>query len=111
MNEQDQNSPQNDDQNDDKEMEEFWRMADAFIHLANEQCEGVEREKVSSAMVYAAARFNAFIVASNAYNEKEFNEQRQEATEFFNNQFENMLAENLDDYSDNYKQYMEVPLN
>ena len=97
--------------NTNQEMEEFWKLVDSFIHLANEHCEASEREKVSSALVYAAARFNAFVVASNSYNEQEFADQRQEATEFFENQYSRMFQENLDDYENHYKQYTETPLN
>ena len=45
---------------------EFREIADAFIDLANDQSDRFNRENVSLALLYAAARFNAFIVAGHA---------------------------------------------
>ena len=45
---------------------QFREIADAFIDLANDQSNRFNRENVSLALLYAAARFNAFIVAGHA---------------------------------------------
>ena len=45
---------------------QFREMADAFFDLANDQSKAFIRENVSLALLYAAARFNAFIVAGHA---------------------------------------------
>jgi len=42
----------------------FWSRADAHIGLANQQCDTAEAGKVSASLLYAATRFNAFILAA-----------------------------------------------
>lgn len=77
---------------------EFRRMADSFISLANEHGEKGARENVSMALLYAAARYNAFIVSSHAPTVEDYDASREKAYEFFLEQYKKMLAENLDDY-------------
>ena len=43
---------------------EFWERADQVIALANEQCQHSGGNEVATSLLYAAARFNAFLVAS-----------------------------------------------
>jgi hypothetical protein len=50
------------------------------------------------AMLYAAARFNSFIVASHAPDVEKFRADKQKAFEFFCSEYHRMLTENLDDY-------------
>lgn len=83
---------------------EFRMVVDRFIKLANEQIESVKREHVSLAMLYAAARFNAFIVASHATDVEKFRADKQKAFEFFCTEYHRMLTENLDDYERIYAQ-------
>ena len=45
---------------------EFRRMADAFIDQANTFIDASAKDNVGMALLYAAARFNAFVVASHA---------------------------------------------
>ncbi len=77
---------------------EFRQLVDRFIKLANEQIESVPRENVSMAMLYAAARFNSFVVASHASSVVKFRDDRNKAFEFFCLEYHRMLSENLDDY-------------
>lgn len=83
---------------------EFRMVVDRFIALANEQIETVKREHVSLAMLYAAARFNSFIVASHAPEVEKFRADKQKAFEFFCSEYHRMLTENLDDYERVYGQ-------
>lgn len=83
---------------------EFRMVVDRFIKLANEQIESVKREHVSLAMLYAAARFNSFIVASHAPDAEKFRADKQKAFEFFCSEYHRMLTENLDDYERVYAQ-------
>ena len=46
---------------------QFREITNAFIDLANDQSNRFNRENVSLALLYAAARFNAFIVAAVSY--------------------------------------------
>ena len=85
---------------------EFWKRADAVINLANEQCEVASRSKVSASLLYAAARFNSFIVASSAANLDELRLDKGEAIKYFTEQYQKMLTENLDDHIANYEKYL-----
>lgn len=84
----------------------FWDRADGVIHLANEQCKSVQRSKVSASLLYAAARFNAFIVASKASSVEEMRQEKEEAVEYFVGQYRKMLVENIDDYIENFSEYV-----
>jgi hypothetical protein len=83
---------------------EFRQVVDRFIALANEQIDTVKREHVSMAMLYAAARFNSFIVASHAPDVEKFRADKSKAFEFFCTEYHRMLTENLDDYERIYAQ-------
>lgn len=83
---------------------EFRQVVDRFIHLANEQIETVQREHVSLALLYAAARFNSFIVSTHAPGKEKFRADRPAAFKFFTGEYHRMLEENLDDYERVYDQ-------
>lgn len=51
---------------------EFYEMADAYIALANKQSKNTEQGKVSATFLYAAARFNIFLVATGATSADDF---------------------------------------
>lgn len=85
---------------------EFRRMADAFIDLANQHVNDDNREIVSMALLYAAARFNSFVVASHAPDLKKYDADRDKAFEFFLEKYKDMLQENLDDYRKIYDESM-----
>jgi hypothetical protein len=84
---------------------EFWGIADAFIAVANQRCETVSPGKVSAAMLYAAARFNAFIAASQSKQKQQFVAERDATSAYFVSQFEKMLRENLNDYEVHFEAY------
>ena len=83
----------------------FWDRADAHIHLANGQCDSADAGKVSASLLYAASRFNAFIVASNATSAESLSQSRGQTLEYFTQQFRSMLEENLDDHIKNFSNY------
>lgn len=85
---------------------EFRQMADGFIDLANKHARSDNREIVSMALLYAAARFNAFVVASHAPDLAKYDSDRTKAFEFFLGKYREMLNENLDDYRDMYDESM-----
>lgn len=84
----------------------FWDRADSFIELANGYCEKDEMGKVSASLLYAAARFNAFVVAYSAKSVDEIRGDKQAAIKYFSGQYERMLEENLEDYIANFETYM-----
>lgn len=85
---------------------EFWVRADAIIHLANAQCKNAPNGKVSASLLYAAARFSAYNVAANVSDLEEMKIEKEEAIKFFTEQFKKMLIENMDDYIENFDQYI-----
>lgn len=84
----------------------FYERADAHIELSNRQLVDQTLGKVSSSMMYATARFNSWVSACGFEIGEEMNEKRNEIIEYFVEQYKLMLAENLDDYIQNYESYM-----
>ncbi|MGR6871394.1 DUF3144 domain-containing protein [Pseudomonas sp. HK3] len=85
---------------------DFFKRTDAFIKVANELTSEHEIGKVSASMLYAAARFNAFIVASSAKDKAEADRNKVEAIEYFTNQYRSMLMANMEDYIEKYDDYL-----
>ena len=90
----------------DPNAEQFWKIADSFINLANDLYEQESDGKVGYAMLYAAARFNAFIVASTAGDKAALAEEAPQAKEYFTEQYKKMFSENLEDYQSNFEHYL-----
>ncbi|MBY6213290.1 DUF3144 domain-containing protein [Microbulbifer agarilyticus] len=90
--------------------DEFYDRADEHIHLSNDQISGdIGRGKVSASMMYATARFNAWVSAVGWNSGEEMKASKEETLEYFVNEYRKMLEENLDDYIDNFSEYMSVP--
>ena len=87
---------------------EFFERADAYITVANEQAANVSRGKVSASMMFATARFNAWVSASGTESRDELASVRQEALEYFVNEYRQMLEENLDEYIEHFDNYMKA---
>ncbi len=96
---------------DDKPDKEFWDRADEVIHLANRQCDSASIRKVSSSLLYAAARFNSFIVASSAKSAEELKEDKEKAVDYFVEQYKKMLVENIDEHINSYEKNIEEKRN
>ncbi|GGY83605.1 hypothetical protein GCM10011613_30630 [Cellvibrio zantedeschiae] len=86
--------------------EKFYNRADAHINLANEQLAEAARGKVSGSLMFAAARYNAWISATDLQSSKELQNRRDGLVEFFLNQYKSMLEHNLDNYIANYDDYV-----
>jgi Protein of unknown function (DUF3144) len=89
----------------------FFKRADAHIHLANAQLAEAGRGKVSASLMYAVARFNAWISACDFDSASEMRAAREEAIEYFVNEYRTMLIENLDQYIENFESFMQPPAN
>ncbi len=85
---------------------EFYEMADAFIALANKQSKSCDPGKVSATFLYAAARFNTFIIASHAASASEFAEGKEKTYEYFMAEYKKMLVEHVADYANNFDKYI-----
>lgn len=59
-------------------------------------------------MMYATARFNAWVSATGFSEKEQMASTRQETIEYFVEQYRSMLESNLDDYISNFESYMQV---
>ncbi len=85
---------------------EFYEMADAFIAVANKQGKTTDPGKVSAAFLYAAARFNTFIVAAGADSASEFAARKEESSDYFMAEYKKMIDEHFADYENNFENYL-----
>ena len=92
-----------DDQLNEQESKDFYTMADTFIDIANGHCEKKEANHVGSSMLFAAARFSSFVVASQSPDKDAYEAEIETATEFFTKEFKRMLTQNLEDYKTAFK--------
>lgn len=83
----------------------YRQMIDSFIDQANELAEQNSSENVGMAILFAASRFNAFVVSQHAENLEDFEKDMEKARQFFTSQYKEMLAENLEDYKSVYQKY------
>lgn len=87
--------------------DQFYDRADAHINLSNNQIsEGLGRGKVSASFLYGVARFNTWVSACGWAKSKEMREAKEETIEYFVEQYRKMLEENMDDYIENFDDYM-----
>jgi len=88
------------------EDDQFWDLVDAFIEQANNACEAADPGMVSAALLNAAARFNAFVVASASLDRKEYIDEIESAQKYLTGRYAELVRDHLDDYRDNYKTYI-----
>jgi hypothetical protein len=88
---------------------EFYDRAHEHLRIANEQLTDVSHGQVSASMMYACARFNAWLSASNRGSAKDLKSAYGETIEYFVAQYRKMLVKNLDDFVANFGEYMEPP--
>ena len=84
---------------------EFWERADQAIALANEQCMHSPANEVATSLLYAAARFNAFLVASKTNDVSKMQQEKDDAVAFFTEQYKRMLTDNFNDDIANFDKY------
>jgi len=86
--------------------DKFYDRADAHIHLSNGQVNETETAgKVSASMMYANARFSAWIAWTWMSSPEEMAQRKDETLEYFTTEFRKMLEENFDDYLRNFEDY------
>ncbi len=87
----------------------FRKLADRFIDTANRQTEDTEPSVISSSFLYAASRFCAFVVAGKAGDAERYDKLKSEALEYYTNEFNKMLSENLDNYGTVFEDDIKQP--
>ncbi|MGN0922487.1 MAG: DUF3144 domain-containing protein [Cellvibrio sp.] len=80
----------------------YWDCVESFINDANEACENTDPGLVSAALLNAAARFNAFVVAHSSLDRHEFAEDLDGTLNYMTGRYRDFLKEHLTDYRDNY---------
>jgi len=88
------------------EDEQFWDVVDNVIDVSNSAMENSDPGIVNSAILYAAARYTTFVLASHSETRKDFIADTPEAIRQFSEEFQKLLEENMGDYAENYKVYM-----
>ena len=83
----------------------YRRMVDMFIDRANELAEDNSPENVGMALLFAASRFNAHVVSQHAQTLEDYERDLPKARDFFEQQYQQMLEENLEDYKEVYSKY------
>lgn len=85
---------------------EYWQRVDEFIALANKQCNPADPNDVGASALYAAARFNAFVVAKAVGTGENMALEKERALEYFTEQFRTMMLSNLEDFTQNFNKYL-----
>jgi len=81
---------------------QFWELADSFIQLANTHLNEAKPSKVSASALFAAARFNAFVITVSASSKEQLIAEKEAAIAYFLEQYETMLRENIDEHLARY---------
>ncbi len=84
----------------------FREMADAFIAEANMLSKKEDRGMVSASFLYAAARFNIFLVAANSGSANEFASKKENSLNALMAEFKKMLEDHFENYKDNFEKNM-----
>ena len=84
----------------------FYARADAHIHLANDEAEKAGHEMVNASLMFASARFSAFVSARGFASSEAMQAKRAETIEYFVAGFRQMLEGNLDAYIKNFETYV-----
>lgn len=84
----------------------FYERADAHINLSNEQVNGAPREMVNASMLFASARFCAWLSAGGYSSGEAMAAKKQEIADYFVDGFRQMLEGNIDAYANNFDAYM-----
>jgi hypothetical protein len=85
---------------------DFFERAAAYIDVASQQATQANRGKVSASMMFATARFNAWVSASGTESGEDLAAVKQEALDYFLEEYRKMLEENLDEYIEHFDKYM-----
>ena len=86
---------------------QYRQIIDQFIDQANSLAENNSPENVGMALLFAASRFNAYVVSQHAEDLERYENDLDKARSFFSAQYLEMLDENLDDYKRIYDKYFQ----
>ena len=91
------------------DMQEFYERADDFINLANGmQNADIHAGKINASMLYATARFSAWTAGNGFVKGSDYAKEKADIVAHFTKNFEKMLADNIDNYAENFQEYMQI---
>lgn len=85
-------------ENKEQVMSEFYEMVDKFIYLANDLSENQDTTRISSVVMFAAARYNAF----NFFVTDGERQNEQTAIDYYTEQYKLMLQDNFNETRNAY---------
>ena len=88
---------------------EFYDRAQEHLSIASAQLSDAPHGRVSASLMYACARFNAWLGASRSASPEEVRAAYGETIEYFVAEYRKMLVRNLDDYVQNFHEYVKQP--
>ncbi|MEQ1608339.1 MAG: DUF3144 domain-containing protein [Hyphomonadaceae bacterium] len=86
----------------------FYERVDAHISRANKDAEDASPEAANASLIFASARFSAFVSARGFGSGEEMAAKRDETVEYFVAGFRQMLEGNLDAYIRNFAAYVQT---
>ena len=84
----------------------FWSLTDKFIGFANEQAASNDVGVVNASFLFASARFNTFLIATQCGTKENFEAEKAAALEYFVNQYKIALTEHMADYQAKFDTYI-----
>lgn len=84
----------------------YWQQVEAFIEQANTACDNADPGIVAAALLNAAARFNAYVVAHASLDKNEFVEDIDGTTQYLSGQFREHLKDHMADYREHYSEWV-----
>jgi hypothetical protein len=83
----------------------FQERCDEFIAVANQQHAQTEVENVNAALLFSAARFNVFSTVRQFDDVEKLKEEQQKIVEYFSRRYAEMMAQNFEEYIQNFNDY------
>lgn len=85
--------------------EQFLQLIDTFINLANEKAQTIDPAIIGPSLLFAATRFNAYMLAGASGSVEKFAEQKEAAMKYYLDQHEKMMRDNFADFENNFEKY------
>ena len=84
----------------------FWQLADNFIGHANHLAASNDLGVVNASFLFASARFNTFVIASQCGTKEAFETEKAAALDYFVSQYKIALTEHMTEVQKNFDKYI-----